>query len=399
MVAQANKTLLPLTVLCILLAMGKTHDAPETTPLVRLVQITDTHIGESCNGDLSYEGCKPVRALTDAVAKVNELSPQPTAVLVTGDITSSALMPEFEKANEILSALKAPWFPVIGNHDSWPYTRAADNTFTQTDTPVGDEYFAKTFGERLTEGDKGSAEGGVSVRAWPTASCKNGNFGFQTWHHNFIVEFKALPNLKVLGLDWTARGAALPEPGVGPEAELHDYPCGTLPWLGDQLKGFAKAPEANSTRFFIAQHHPFHNRDVFSPFGRNLIKNFTFDNVQSAKVQQVFEDSFPSDSILGVIAGHMHRWFYGDAWTRFTALDSKWMKVPEWETSACKGWEIDSDFVSAFTIWDFTPSTDGSQAPIMSHVDYLWKSPKGKWMGKLEDDWKNLVKNFFQKKK
>lgn len=229
------------------------------------------------------------------------------------------------------------------------------------------------FGERLKEGSKGS---GVSVSQWPTGTCENGNFGFQTWHHNFILQFDTLPSLSVLGLDWTARGNALPEPGVGPEAELHNYPCGTLPWLDKQLKSLANQPSANSTRFFLAQHHPFHNLEVYSPLGRNMIKNFTFDNAQSAAVEQVFSSSFSPESILGVTAGRMHRWFYGDAWTRFTALDQRWMKVREWETPAAKGWVFGENFVSAFTVFDFE---DVNGAPSMTTAGYWWKLPNGEW--------------------
>ena len=58
-----------------------------TASQVRLVQITDTHIGESCNGDLSYDGCKPVRTLVDAVARVNALDPLPSAVIISGDLS------------------------------------------------------------------------------------------------------------------------------------------------------------------------------------------------------------------------------------------------------------------------------------------------------------------------
>ena len=117
----------------------------------------------------------------------------------------------------------------------------------------------------------------------------------------------------------------------------------------------ANQQSANMTKFFIAQHHPFHNRDIWgAPFGRNLIKNFTFDNVQSAQVQDIFSSSFPSESILGIIAGHMHRWFYGSAWTRFTALNSDWTNVNEFETAACKGWFVDENFVSSFSIFEFT---------------------------------------------
>jgi hypothetical protein len=42
---------------------------------LRIATLTDVHIGESCTkDDYSYENCKPTRALTDAVSKINELA-------------------------------------------------------------------------------------------------------------------------------------------------------------------------------------------------------------------------------------------------------------------------------------------------------------------------------------
>ena len=97
-----------------MIAGGKEEAFVVSKKQLRIATITDTHIGESCGGDLSYEGCKPVRALTAAVNKCNEL--KFNAVFITGDITSSALMEEFLKAKEILSALQMPWFPVLGEN-------------------------------------------------------------------------------------------------------------------------------------------------------------------------------------------------------------------------------------------------------------------------------------------
>ena len=144
------------------------------------------------------------------------------------------------------------------------------------------------FGNQLKAGLTEHA----TVTAHPTSTCLNGDFGFQTWHHNFVVSFpKMFSNFYLLGLDFVARGDALPEPGVGPEAELHAYPCGTMEWLDKQLQPLSLAPAANDTRFFLMQHHPFHNRDVLDPFGKNREFNFTFDDKQvffKAKKQIVF---------------------------------------------------------------------------------------------------------------
>ena len=297
---------------------------------IKIAIVTDTHIGESCNGDLSFEGCKPVRALTLAVDKINSMN-NVDIVFVSGDITSSALYEEFVKADEILSSLNVPYYPILGNHDSWPYSRHSDGTFNQTDVPIGDQYFAQVFGNRLKEGRKGKIS---SVSDWPTGTCTNGDYGYQTWHHNFIVQFPdVFPNLQILGLDWVSRGNALPEPGVGPEAELHDYPCGTIDWISNTIPKY----HTNDTKYFIVQHHPFRNRDVLDPMGHNVFYNFTFDEYQDYSIQTLLQDYLAPSSLLGIQAGHMHRWFDGTAFTKHTAISQEWLEVAEYETSACKG--------------------------------------------------------------
>ena len=116
---------------------------------------------ESCNGDLSYDGCKPVRALTDAVSKINSLE-KVDGVFVTGDITASALTEEFQKARQILDALIVPWWILLGNHDSWPYKKNPDGTFNQTDTPIGDKIFAEIFKDKLSDKVE-TVDGKISV--------------------------------------------------------------------------------------------------------------------------------------------------------------------------------------------------------------------------------------------
>ena len=162
-------------------------------------------------------------ALEAVVERLNSLEGEEAVdvVFVSGDISSSALEREFVKANEILSRLTMPWLPAFGNHDAWTYERNADGTFEQTEKPLGDQMFADVFEHQLKNGPKGT-NGEIVVSEWPDTACLNGDFGFKTYHHNYLVDFPAFPHLHDLVLDWAAREAALPEPGVGPQAELHD---------------------------------------------------------------------------------------------------------------------------------------------------------------------------------
>ena len=80
----------------------------------------------------------------------------------------------------------------------------------------------------------------------------------------------------------------MPYAGVGPEAELHDFPGGTMDWLRStlsdfQLQGKKQVESAAQQSFFIMQHHPFHNRDSLDPLGHNVLFNFTFDNNQDKR--------------------------------------------------------------------------------------------------------------------
>jgi hypothetical protein len=259
---------------------------------------------------------------------------------------------------------------LTGNHDSWPYTRH-DGTFNQTDTPEGDKVFAQVFGDILAETKKYP---NAVTSDWPSGSVTNGDFPqYESWFHNFVVTFPAFSSkFKILNLDWVARQDALPEPGVGPQAELHDFPGGTLPWLDATL-----AAQPQDMSFFLMQHHPFHNRFSFSPFGHNKIMNFTFDDVQNKRVQTVMSKHFPSSAFLGVHAGHMHRWFNGTAYTNYTALDQSWINVPEFETPASKGWWINEDYIGSFQVFSFVSSTDdsGSEKVKLENVFGEWEIP------------------------
>jgi 3',5'-cyclic AMP phosphodiesterase CpdA len=346
--------------------------------------VTDVHIGMRCNHDLSYENCRPVRTLTDAVNQMNTLALD--GVMVSGDISDAGLYEEFTKAREILETLEHPWWPLFGNHDSWPYYRHEDDdSFNQTDSPLGDQYFAEIYGDILS-GNYSKMTAAQAARytntvidGWPTGLCLNQeNTSTQSWFHNFELSFPEFSNsFKILNFDWVARSAAWPSPGVGPQVELHDYECGTTDWI---LKRQSTMPK--NTNFFIFQHHPFHNVEELDPFGKNTYFNFTFDKGQLKRVQEVLGTHFPPQAYLGSSAGHIHRWFNGSSFTPFTASNLEWLKtnIPAYETPATRGWYLDPLYASSFTVFTFKVKENSrSKEVYLANVDGHWKTPDGVW--------------------
>src|SRR5262245_51848311 len=77
-----------------------------------LLQLTDPHVGATWG-----EG-EPLARLREAVAAVRALPDPPDAVLLSGDLTDNAEPAEFEAVREALAPLRAPLFPLPGNHDA-----------------------------------------------------------------------------------------------------------------------------------------------------------------------------------------------------------------------------------------------------------------------------------------
>lgn len=88
------------------------------------------------------------------------------------------------------------------------------------------------------------------------------------------------------------------------------------------------------------------------------------------------------EAYLGVQAGHMHRWFNGTAFTKYTASKEEWLSLLEWETSACKGNWINEDYTSATSVFSFKQKNDDS-APWLASVWFTWLTPQGEWKDRL----------------
>ncbi|HYC82586.1 MAG TPA: metallophosphoesterase, partial [Solirubrobacterales bacterium] len=77
-----------------------------------LLQLSDHHLGAD------WGGGDPLGRLREAVAAVRELPDPPDAVLLSGDLSDNAETAEYESVREELAPLRAPLFPLPGNHDA-----------------------------------------------------------------------------------------------------------------------------------------------------------------------------------------------------------------------------------------------------------------------------------------
>ena len=77
-----------------------------------LAQISDSHISLAPTAEAHRSSW-----MEQCVKAINELSPQPDAVIHTGDLTNTGQPNEFTKAFAILSKLKSPLYVAAGNRD------------------------------------------------------------------------------------------------------------------------------------------------------------------------------------------------------------------------------------------------------------------------------------------
>jgi len=82
---------------------------------ILIAQISDLHITRP--DALAYGRVDSAPALLRTISTLNNLSPRPDLVVISGDITDSALPEEYAHATKLLGALQMPFVAILGNHD------------------------------------------------------------------------------------------------------------------------------------------------------------------------------------------------------------------------------------------------------------------------------------------
>jgi Icc protein len=90
---------------------------------VLIVQISDLHIKSP--GVLAYGRVDTASALERCVAALNEFTPKPDLVVISGDLADTPTADEYDHLKRLLGPLKLPFAGIPGNHDSRELMRAA----------------------------------------------------------------------------------------------------------------------------------------------------------------------------------------------------------------------------------------------------------------------------------
>ncbi|MBI5490794.1 MAG: metallophosphoesterase [Deltaproteobacteria bacterium] len=260
--------------------------------LFSFAQITDLHIGEGAD-DYGTPGWDDrdgpeddvTATLRFAVSKINFAIDDYDIrfVMVTGDLGDSGERSEEQKAKDILDQLNVPYFPLIGNHDIWPYSGS-----DEASGPVGDAQFEEVFSDQfaLLQTLFPSLEKAPTPVYNPECSCMASfqNYAFDYEGYHFVA------------LDLVTRShAPLGYHGVTSEADLFDFEGGTWRWLTGHLDAYTGFGEDN---VFFFSHHP----PIVTSLG--ILDCLTIDEVN--RIDGYIRDHALGGSIWGFFAGHHH---------------------------------------------------------------------------------------------
>jgi 3',5'-cyclic-AMP phosphodiesterase len=104
--------------------------------LVCIAQISDLHIKRP--GAMAYGRVDTAKALERCVAALNEFTPVPDFVVISGDLADTPTAEEYDHLKRLLAPLKLPFASIPGNHDSREMMRAAfpASNYAQSSGPL-----------------------------------------------------------------------------------------------------------------------------------------------------------------------------------------------------------------------------------------------------------------------
>ena len=262
--------------------------------LFSVAVITDIHIGEGHRdyGSAGYEDQggdedKLTARIREAVMRINAGAKANNILftMVLGDLTDSAERSEYVKSRSILDGLAMPYFPVLGNHDMWPYIKKTDGTHTQADKAVGDKVFQETFSATFKQ--LSGEFPGLTKAPAPTT---NPQHKHASYFQNYAFDLKGF---HFIVLDFVTRAPA-PQgyAGVDGEAELHDFAGGTWRWFTDHMKGIAGQ---GHKKVLVFSHHPILAMPLFG-----------FSDGEYGTIKTYLVDQGQGKNVAGYFAGHLH---------------------------------------------------------------------------------------------
>ena len=103
---------------------------------VCIAQISDLHIKRP--GAMAYGRVDTAKALERCVAGLNEFTPGPDFVVISGDLADTPTAEEYDHLKRLLAPLKLPFASIPGNHDAREMMRAAfpASNYAQSSGPL-----------------------------------------------------------------------------------------------------------------------------------------------------------------------------------------------------------------------------------------------------------------------
>jgi 3',5'-cyclic-AMP phosphodiesterase len=103
---------------------------------VCIAQISDLHVKRP--GAMAYGRVDTAKALERCVAALNEFTPAPDFVVISGDLADTPTAEEYDHLKRLLAPLKLPFASIPGNHDSREMMRAAfpASNYAQSSGPL-----------------------------------------------------------------------------------------------------------------------------------------------------------------------------------------------------------------------------------------------------------------------